>query len=36
MSFLPREWQEKVSKPDGRSHLQERLVAIRQLIKEMG
>jgi AAA+ superfamily predicted ATPase len=36
MSFLPREWQEKVSKPDGRSHLQERMVAIRQLIKEMG
>ena len=36
MSFLPREWQEKVSKPDGRSHLQERMVAIRQLLKEMG
>jgi SpoVK/Ycf46/Vps4 family AAA+-type ATPase len=36
MSFLPREWQEKVSKPDGRSHLQERMVAIRQLMKEMG
>jgi ATP-dependent 26S proteasome regulatory subunit len=35
-SFLPPEWQERIAKPDGRSHLQERLVAIRQLIEEMG
>jgi SpoVK/Ycf46/Vps4 family AAA+-type ATPase len=35
-SFLPPEWQEKISKPDGRSHLQERMVAIRQIIEEMG
>ncbi|MFO0788212.1 MAG: ATP-binding protein [Pirellulales bacterium] len=33
-SFLPAEWQEKVSQPDGRSRLQERMVAIRQLIEE--
>jgi SpoVK/Ycf46/Vps4 family AAA+-type ATPase len=33
-SFLPAEWQEKVSKPGGRSALQERMVAIRQLIEE--
>ena len=35
MSFLPPEWQEKVAQPDGRAHLQERMVAIRQLLKEM-
>src|SRR5688572_28480630 len=35
-SFLPPEWQEKIAKPDGRSHLQERMVAIRQLLEEMG
>jgi AAA+ superfamily predicted ATPase len=35
-SFLPPEWQEKISQPNGRSHLQERMVAIRQLIEEMG
>ena len=34
LSFLPPEWQEKVSKPGGRSNLQERMVAIRQLIEE--
>jgi ATP-dependent 26S proteasome regulatory subunit len=33
-SFLPAEWQEKVSKAGGRSELQERMVAIRQLIEE--
>lgn len=32
-SFLPAEWQEKVAKPGGRSELQERMVAIRQLIE---
>jgi hypothetical protein len=35
-SFLPPEWQEKIAKPNGRSHLQERMVAIRQLIEEIG
>jgi ATP-dependent 26S proteasome regulatory subunit len=34
MSFLPPEWREQVQKPDGRSRLQERMVAIRQLIEE--
>jgi SpoVK/Ycf46/Vps4 family AAA+-type ATPase len=34
MSFLPPEWQAKVAKPNGRTMLQERLVAIRQLLKE--
>src|SRR5262245_44571606 len=36
MSFLPNEWQAKVGQPEGRSRLQERMVAIRQLLKEMG
>ena len=35
LSFLPPEWQEKVAQPGGRSHLQERMVAIRQLLEEM-
>lgn len=35
-SFLPPEWQEKIAQPDGRTHLQERMVAIRQLIEELG
>jgi hypothetical protein len=35
-SFLPPEWQEKIALPEGRSRLQERMVAIRQLIEEMG
>lgn len=34
-SFLPPEWQEKVAAPEGRVRLQERFVAIRQLIEEM-
>jgi AAA+ superfamily predicted ATPase len=34
MGFLPPAWREKVAKPDGRSHLQERMVAIRQLLKD--
>lgn len=34
MSFLPPEWQEKVKQTNGRSGLQERMVAIRQLIEE--
>ncbi len=34
MSFLPPEWRAKVQEPNGRSRLQERLVAIRQLIEE--
>jgi SpoVK/Ycf46/Vps4 family AAA+-type ATPase len=35
-SFLPPEWQERIALPEGRSRLQERMVAIRQLIEEMG
>lgn len=35
-SFLPAEWQEKIAPADGRARLQERLVAIRQLIEEIG
>jgi SpoVK/Ycf46/Vps4 family AAA+-type ATPase len=35
-SFLPPEWQERIARPDGRTHLQERMVAIRQLIEEIG
>ncbi len=34
MSFLPLEWQERVRKPDGRTHLQERMAAIRRLLEE--
>ena len=34
LSFLPTEWREKVAQPGGRSHLQERMVAIRQLLEE--
>ncbi|MDZ4820336.1 MAG: AAA family ATPase [Planctomycetota bacterium] len=34
LSFLPDEWREKVQKPDGRSRLQERMVAIRQLLED--
>ncbi|MDX1962154.1 MAG: AAA family ATPase [Pirellulales bacterium] len=34
MSFLPPEWQERVKQPNGRSQLQERMVAIRQLLEE--
>jgi ATP-dependent 26S proteasome regulatory subunit len=35
-SFLPPEWQERIAKSNGRTHLQERMVAIRQLIEEIG
>jgi hypothetical protein len=35
-NFLPPEWQEKVDQPGGRGHLQERMVAIRQLLEETG
>jgi AAA+ superfamily predicted ATPase len=34
LSFLPPAWRERVTRPDGRARLQERLVAIRQLLKE--
>jgi hypothetical protein len=30
--FLPDRWKEKVGQPGGRSHLQERLAAIREVI----
>jgi AAA+ superfamily predicted ATPase len=36
MSFLPAEWQAVLAKPDGRTRLQERMIAIRQLMKETG
>ena len=36
INYLPQEWQSKVASPEGRTRLQERLVAIRQLLKEMG
>jgi AAA+ superfamily predicted ATPase len=34
MSFLPPEWREKIEAPEGRTRLQERMVAIRQLIEQ--
>jgi len=34
LPFLPPEWREKVSQPEGRSRLQERMVAIRQLLEQ--
>ena len=34
MSFLPAEWRKKISQPDARSELQQRMVAIRQLLEE--
>jgi AAA+ superfamily predicted ATPase len=33
LNFLPPDWRAKVSQPDGRSRLQERLAAIRQLVE---
>lgn len=33
-NFLPPAWRERVARPDGRTHLQERMVAIRQLIED--
>jgi hypothetical protein len=33
-SFLPQRWQEKLAQPDGRARLQERLVAIRQIVED--
>lgn len=32
LSFLPEEWRQRVAPPNGRSQLQERLVALKQLI----
>jgi hypothetical protein len=32
-NFLPPAWRDKISKPDARTHLQERMVALRQLIE---
>jgi AAA+ superfamily predicted ATPase len=34
LNFLPPDWRSRVAQPDGRSRLQERLVAIRQLLEE--
>ena len=33
MSLLPPAWRQKVAEPDGRSRLQERIAAIRQLLE---
>ena len=33
MGLLPPQWREKISGPDGRSRLQERMVAIRQILE---
>ena len=34
VKFLPEVWRKKVAEPDGRAHLQERLVQLRQLMHE--
>lgn len=34
LSFLPQHWRETISRPDGRAGIQERLVALRNLLKE--
>jgi len=34
LNFLPAEWRQRIVQPNGRTQLQERLVAIRQLIEE--
>ena len=34
LSLLPPSWREKLSKPEGRTRLQERMAAIRQLLME--
>jgi AAA+ superfamily predicted ATPase len=36
MSLLPPAWREKVAKLEGRTHLQERMAAIRQLLQDNG
>jgi AAA+ superfamily predicted ATPase len=32
--FLPRDWQQRLAQPDGRTRLQERLMAMREIIKQ--
>jgi AAA+ superfamily predicted ATPase len=34
LSFLPPDWRKRIAQPNGRSQLQERIAAIRQLIEE--
>jgi AAA+ superfamily predicted ATPase len=34
MSFLPQHWRDKISLPNGRAAIQERFVALKQLLKE--
>lgn len=34
LSFLPEEWRQRLAEPEARSRLQERLMALRQLLKE--
>jgi AAA+ superfamily predicted ATPase len=35
LEFLPESWRQKVMEPDGRTKLQERLVAIKQILREV-
>ena len=32
--FLPQDWQQRLAQPEGRTHLQERLMAIREIIEQ--
>ena len=34
LSFLPQQWRDRISQPDGRAAIQERFVALKQLLKE--
>jgi hypothetical protein len=34
VSFLPPHWRKKISQPDGRARLQERMTAVRQILEE--
>lgn len=34
LSFLPPPWRDRISQPSGRAAIQERAVALRQLLKE--
>ena len=33
-AFLPPDWQQRLAQPEGRTHLQERLMAIRAIIEQ--
>jgi hypothetical protein len=32
--FLPPDWRQRLAQPEGRTHLQERLMAIREIIEQ--